>query len=66
MFNPINDKKTKFEVINTFNLLKAFYPNACDDMLFYRAYWIETKCTHEENYSAEFVFNGGLLIDYEM
>ena len=61
----MNGEKTKIEVINTFNCLKAFFPQACDDMLFYRAYGEITKCSHEENYSAELIFNGDLLIDYE-
>lgn len=63
--NRMNNKKTKFEVINTFNCLKAFFPQACDDMIFYKAYAEITKCSHEENYSAELIFNGDLLIDYE-
>jgi len=61
----MNDKKTKMEVITEFNILKYLLPQACDDMLFYKAYEQVTKCSHEENYSAELIFNGNILIDYE-
>jgi hypothetical protein len=61
----MNDKKIKMEVVNTFNCLKVLFPQACDDMLFYKAYGETTKCSHEENYTPTYLFNGDLLIDYE-